>query len=226
MTGPNEPDAADLEFQKIVHENTGDYADNFEAVYAAAAEGKVEVPWGAVRERHHWLRRWAAERQLDGTGKRAVVVGCGFGHDAEFVATLGYDTTAFDISPSGIRMAQERHPGSPVNYVVASVLEPPAEWVRAFDLVVEISTVQALPRAMRAEVTEAIGNLVAPGGTLIVISTAQQGPVDDADYGPWPLTRDEVEAFTTVGLNAVEVIQAEDAEDPSIRRWRAEFRRT
>lgn len=230
MTDPSEDAVgnADERMRQLAnrHIAAGDYVGVFEAVYTAAAEGKGEVPWAEVRDRHQWLRRWAAERKLDGTGKKALVVGCGYGHDAEFVATLGYDTTAFDVSPTAIARARDKHPGSPVHYLTADLFEPPTEWAQAFDLVVEICTVQALPRRMRPHVTEAIGGFVAQGGTLIVISAVQSEPFTDADHGPWPLTRAEIGAFASEGgLTTVEVHQGPDAVDPSVLRWRAEFTR-
>lgn len=219
MTTPDE------RMNQIVTTHTGEYTAVFEKVYAAAAQGEVEVPWGEVRERHFWLREWAAERGLDGSGKRALVPGCGFGNDAEFVATLGYDTMAFDISPTAIESARKRHPESKVNYVAADLFAAPAEWAQAFDLVVEISTVQALPRSMRRQVTDAIGSFLAPGGALIVIMGAQDESVADAEFGPWYMTRAEVDAFVSGGLRAVRVEERVSQDDPSIRRWVAEFTR-
>jgi hypothetical protein len=69
-----------------------------------------------------------------------VVVGCGLGADAEFVARHGFATTAFDISATAVRTAQQRYPTSPVDYRTADL----------FDLVVEIINVQALPVSLRA----------------------------------------------------------------------------
>ena len=67
----------------------------------------------------------------------------------------------------------------------------------AYDLVVEIYTVQALPRTLRTAATAAVGSLVAAGGTLVVIQ-AVLGPDEDPAQGPpWPLTRTEIEAFAT-----------------------------
>lgn len=219
MTTPDE------RMNEIVTSHTGEYTGVFEKVYAAAAQGEVEVPWSEVRDRHFWLREWAKERGLDGSGKRALVVGCGYGHDAEFVATLGYDTTAFDISPTAIDLARGRHPDSKVNYVVADLFAPPADWVQAFDLVVEISTVQALPRSMRRQVTDAIGGFLAPGGALIVIMGAQDEDAEDAEFGPWYMTRAEIDAFESGGLREVNVEERVSEQDQSIRRWVAEFTR-
>lgn len=68
----------------------------------------------------------------------ALVVGCGLGADAEYIARLGFDTVAFDVAETAIRLARERFPESTVDYVVRDLLDPPAEWLRAFDLVAEI----------------------------------------------------------------------------------------
>ena len=64
--------------------------------------------------------------------------------------------------------------------------------------------------------------MVAPGGTLLVIADARE---EDGDPGmmPWPLTRAELESF---GHPPVRIEDLYDDEDPPIRRWRAEFRRT
>src|SRR4051812_34454608 len=96
--------------------DAGDATGWFERLYEAAADGDAVVPWDRAEPRD-MLVEWAERRAADGSGRSAVVVGCGFGADAEYVASLGYDTVAFDISPTGIRLARERHPGTRVDYV-------------------------------------------------------------------------------------------------------------
>jgi SAM-dependent methyltransferase len=131
------------------------------------------------------------------------------------VAGLGFATTAFDISPTAVREATGRHPGSAVRYVTADLLDPPASWIRAYDLVVEVHTVQALPEPPRRAAIINVGRLVAPGGTLLTVSyrdpdgTAGRPP-------PWPLTRAEIAVYATDGLT-------EAAVDALPGRWRAEF---
>jgi SAM-dependent methyltransferase len=164
------------------------------------------------------LLDWTRERQVTGAGRRAVVVGSGLGRDAELIASLGFDTTAFDISPTAVRNAQRRHRESSVHYVVADLLELPVGWPGAFDLVVESITVQSLPRRLRDQATAGVASLVAPAGTLIVVS-AMLGEHEDPDAGPpWPLTRPEIEAFSDYDLTPVRIEQIDD-------RWRAEFKR-
>jgi hypothetical protein len=192
----------------------------FERLYLAAEDGTAAVPWDRDSP-HPALVEWAQRRGLDGAGRTAIVIGAGFGQDAEYVAGLGFDTVAFDISDAAVRAATKRFPDSAVNYVVADLLDPPAAWSRAFDLVVESLTVQALPRTLRAPATVQVGRLVADGGTLVVHSAAQFGPVEN-DGPPWPLTRAEVEAFATDGVVSVRL---EDVEYFGVKRWRAEFHR-
>jgi SAM-dependent methyltransferase len=198
----------------------GDPTGWFEELYAQAQTGDAEVPWDRPAPTP-LLVDWAGSGPAG--GGRAVVVGCGLGRDAEFVAGLGYATTAFDISDTAVRVARQRHPGSPVDYRVADLLELPGEWRHAFDLVVESNNVQALPRSLRARATAAVGSLVAPGGTLLVLAAA--GTAWGEDGPPWPLTRAEATAFAVDGLReqSVELIPA--ADDPLVTRWRAVFRR-
>jgi SAM-dependent methyltransferase len=202
----------------------GDPTAWFEQLYAAAEAGQTEVPWdrGAPSP---FLAQWAERRGLAGVpGKRAVVVGCGLGEDAEFVAGLGFETVAFDISPTAIATARRRFPGSAVRYRTANLLDPPAEWHRAFDLVVESLTLQALPDPPRRDAIARVGDLVAPGGTLIVIARAR----DDGEVvegPPWALTRSEIDAIGKTGLESVRVEDLRDEALPWPRRWRAEFRR-
>ncbi|SDH18435.1 Methyltransferase domain-containing protein [Lentzea fradiae] len=140
-------------------------------------------------------------------------MGCGYGRDSEFLASLGFEVTAFDVSPSAIAAVRERYPDSKVAYVVADLLDPPAEWRRAFDLVVENMTVQALPVDLHARAIARVAWLT--GERLLVLAVARdEGAAPDGP--PWPLTPSEVQAFQTDGLSAVRVRRDEV-------RWTAEF---
>jgi hypothetical protein len=169
----------------------------FEELWSAADRGEVGTPWN--RSAPHWaLAEWADG--TDGTGRRAVVVGAGLGADAEHLSTLGFATTAFDISATAVRTARDRHPGTAVDYRVADLLGLPADLVGTFELVVEIFTVQALPRSVRSRAMAGVRGLVAPGGTLLVVQAVRE---DDEPVGaapPWLLDRAEMTAFAGDGL--------------------------
>jgi SAM-dependent methyltransferase len=194
----------------------------FERLYAAGRAGSVTMPWDRASP-NILLQEWASQRRLQGAGQRAVVVGAGLGADAAYLADLGYDTTAFDISPTAVAIASERVPRPDVHFEVADLLALPAVWLSGFDLVVEIYTVQALPRSLRAAATAAVGRLVAAGGTLLAIQAAL-GPEEDPNQGPpWPLTREEVEAFAAGGLNVVRIEQVGQDGSRFAGYWRAEL---
>lgn len=201
----------------------GDPTGWFEQVYMAAAAGETAVPWdrGAPSR---YLTQWAAARALRGAGHSAVVVGCGLGDDAEFIAGLGFRTIAFDISPTAIATARGRFPGSAVRYQTADLLNPPTAWQHAFDLVVESLTLQALPDPPRRDAIVRLNGLVAPGGTLIVIARARDRE-QIVDGPPWALRRAEIDAIAGDGLEPVEIEDLSDPQMPWPRRWRAEFRR-
>src|SRR4051812_48107872 len=90
----------------------------FDRLYAAAGRGEAVIPWDDG-EAHPNLVEWARARGLDGAGQRALVVGSGYGDDAEHVAGLGFETVAFDISPTAVQAAHDRFPDSRVQYVTA-----------------------------------------------------------------------------------------------------------
>ena len=77
---------------------------------------------------------------------------------------------------------------------------------------------------LRPAAIAAVPEFVAPGGTLLVIAAARE-PGEPADGPPWPLTRAEIDAFVTGGLEAVRVEDV-PATDEFVRRWRAELRRS
>lgn len=194
----------------------------FEQLYAEGLTGDATLAWDRSTP-NPVLVDWAVGQDAQQSGGRAMVVGAGLGADAAFVAELGYATTAFDISPTAVSIASQRAPG--VRFVVADLLSLPHEWQRAFDLVVEIYTVQALPRPLRAQVTAAVTDLVAPGGRLVAIQSMLRDG-DDPDEGPpWPLTRAEIEGFGATGLRVVALDEVTDGGGPRPSHWRAELTR-
>jgi len=212
----SDEDATRLAAQSLA---AGDPMGWFERLYAEAEAGTAVVPWDSGSATA-LLVDWAAPALA---GQRALVVGAGLGRDAEFVAGLGFATTAFDISETAVRLARARYPQSTATYVVADLFELPASWRHGFDLVVESNTVQALPRDMRDRATAAVADLVAPGGTLLVLAAAASAR--DGDGPPWPLTRTEVDGFAAGGLTEKSVAEVPHPDDRLFMRWRAVFRR-
>ncbi|MGY0499905.1 class I SAM-dependent methyltransferase [Nocardia sp. FBN12] len=193
----------------------------FEPLYAEAAAGTSVVPWDRDVP-NPLLVDWLRSASLP-QGTRGMVIGCGYGTDAEFVASQGIRTTAFDVSPTAIRGARARFPQSPVTYKVADLLNPPSSWLGAFDVVIESITVQSLPPDVRTAAITNIRNLLAPDATLLVIADISRTPATTGP--PWPLTRADIDSFTTPDLTQIRVEVLPRPDSSGLHRWRAEFHR-
>lgn len=196
----------------------------FEALYREAARGDGAIPWADMEPNPRLIEFWKAH-PLETAGKRALVIGCGFGDDSEQLAEWGFETTGFDISKTVIEAANKRYPTTHVRYVVADLFDPPPAWIRGFDFVLEIYTVQALPAELRAKAIEAIAKFVAPGGKLLAIARGRAEEEPEGQGPPWPLRRAELDGFRRAGLEEESFEDYADPEPPWVRRFRALYRR-
>src|SRR5688572_27479407 len=88
----------------------GDATGWFEELYKRADGDNQKISWADL-EPNRFLRAWAERSVLRGDGRKALVVGCGLGDDAAYLDDLGFDVTAFDISPTAIEWAKKLHSG-------------------------------------------------------------------------------------------------------------------
>jgi SAM-dependent methyltransferase len=200
----------------------GDPMGWFEALYREAEEGKSTVPWVDYHPTPHLVGFWIQHPQQT-AGKSALVVGSGFGDDAEQLAGWGFRTTAFDISETAIRNTCKRFPHSAVDYHVANLLDPAAHWRGHFDFVFEANTLQVLPAALRPQARKNIAAFLRPGGLLLVIARSRELS-DPEGQMPWPLTRSEISAFAKYGLEEVLFDILPDVDEQDVRRFRVLFR--
>ena len=194
----------------------------FEELYAAASAGEAEVPWADLRPNPH-LVTWPLLDQRH--FQSALVVGCGLGDDAEWLAACGVAVTAFDIAHSAVSACRRRFPHSSVDYVVADLLDLPTELAgKRFDLVVEAYTVQVLPPESPERAASFVALTSVTGDTLFVIARGRE-PTDDPGSMPWPLTSEEMMRFEDLGLTNIAFEDYPDPEEPTVRRFRAAYRR-
>jgi len=198
----------------------GDATGWFEQLYVESERDGLAISWVDLAP-NPYLVEWLERKPTPPRG-RALVVGCGYGDDAEFLAGRGLEVTAFDIAPSAVARCRSRFPGSRVRYLAADALRPPADWVAAFDLVFEAYTIQVLRGEVRAACARSIGSLVAPGGILLVVARSR---TDDGPEGamPWPLTRRELDAFGEPGLDLISLTELLEPGNPPVPRFVAEF---
>lgn len=200
------------------HWSQGDPTGWFEPAYAQANGDRAAIPWAEKGINPH-LIEWASRVHLEGHGLTALVVGCGLGDDAEYLAGRGFAVTAFDISPTAVAWCRRRFPHSPVNYLAADLFQ---HALPAFDFVLEAYTLQALPRSLRGEAVKAIGDLVKQ--RLLVICRGCDQPEPNEEI-PWPLTRTELDGFPAAGLSESSFEDFHDQKDPPRRRFRIDYHR-
>lgn len=172
----------------------------FEPLYAGSNTKGEGVPW-ANMETHPSFRSWLTHNPLKGEGKSALVVGCGMGDDAIELESLGFQVTAFDVSETAITFCKERFPQSKVDFVQADLLENQSQWMRKYDFVLEIFTVQALPPKYEKELIQNISNFVAADGQILVIAEVGREERSFKKGPPWILTSQHIDLFVSCGLS-------------------------
>ncbi len=193
----------------------------FEAVYAEANGDELAIPWAHLAANPH-LVEWL-ERNPQSPGKKALVVGCGLGDDAEELSRRGLSVTAFDISPTAIAWCKRRFPLSKVRYEILDLYQAPPGWTRYFDFVFEAYTLQSLQSPLREEAIGCLARFINPQGKLLVICRGKE-PNELPEGPPWPLTKNDLAYFLQADLKCVSFEDFMDEEDPPVRRFRALYR--
>ena len=203
----------------------GNVTSWFDPLYRAAREADApgDVPWVDQRPNRFFVQWLDRERPAP---CRACVVGCGLGDDAEELAGRGFDVVAFDIAPTAVDWCRERHPDSAVDYAVADFHALPPAWRGAFDLVVEVYNVQALPLGERARSAAAVASLLAPGGRLVAICRGRPDDETDPQGPPWPFSAGEMGLFAGGGVVQESLETIDDPDDEGVTRLRGVYRRS
>ncbi len=212
-------------------EIAGEYIDKgdsygwFDAIYRETESDSEQIPWVDF-EPNRFLVKWNETANLQGNNRKALVVGCGLGDEAVFLNDLDFDVTAFDVSEKAIEIAKKIHKDTNIKFVAADLFDPPKEWQKAFDLVVEVYTIQALPLDLRSETIEAISSFVAVDGELIVVQRLREN--DEEPEGlPWALSPKDLSSFEKNGLTQTgfSEYEGDEEEDEPIKRFVAEYKR-
>jgi 2-polyprenyl-3-methyl-5-hydroxy-6-metoxy-1,4-benzoquinol methylase len=200
----------------------GDTLGWFDAFYAEAGGDNEQIPWGDL-EPNKFFTAWADDVGLKGHGRKALVVGSGLGDDARYLHEIGFKVTAFDISPTAIEWAKRLHTGMDIHFEVADLFQPYRGWLGAFDLVLEVYTVQPLPLDLRERVIDSIAAFVADEGELIVVTRGREDDEEPVQL-PWPLSRKDLSRFETHGLKQTDFRIMDGDEDPPVPRFVVRYR--
>jgi SAM-dependent methyltransferase len=112
------------------------------------------------------LVQWVQRARPSG---RALVPGCGAGHDVAMLAAAGVDAIGLDIAPSAIARAKNAYPEHAARFVLGDLFATPSGWHGSFDLLFEHTCLCALPPSMRLDYEKAAHQLLHPGGLLVGI---------------------------------------------------------
>ena len=201
----------------------GDHLGWFDAVYSHA-QGDIEnIPWADL-EPNRFFKVWAEQTGLKGNGRRALVVGCGLGDDARYLADLGFDVTAFDISSTAIEWAKRLDADANIQFETADLFQPPRGWLGSFEFVLEIYTIQPLPLELRSQAVDAVASFVAGGGELLVVCRGREDD-EQTEQIPYPLSKRDLSGFEKAGLVQTEFKEMIDDEDDGTRRFIVRYQR-
>jgi SAM-dependent methyltransferase len=202
----------------------GDVTGWFEELYQKSAGDSSVIPWGDQKP-NPYLVEWLEKNAIAGKGKRAMVIGCGLGDDAEKLSESGFNVTAFDIAPTAIEWVKKRFAHSGVAYSVADLLDLPKKWIGAFDFIFECYTIQALPRSVRTDVIRHVASLAAPGGELLIVCRGWRNDQTE-DNLPWGLKKEELEQFKELGFSEILFEEFWDKDDPTRYRFRILYKKS
>lgn len=106
-------------------------------------------------------------RQSPSLRGRALVPGCGRGHEVALAVEHGLDAIGLDIAPAGVAQAQDRYPELAQRFVVGNLFNPPADLRGVFDIVMEHTCMSGLHPSLRPDYRRGIDLALRPGGLLV-----------------------------------------------------------
>ena len=195
----------------------------FDSIYTDAQGDHTKVFWADL-EASPYLLEWLETSTVPHEGKKAIVIGCGVGDDAEALSQHGYQVTAFDISPEAIRLCKNRYPHTKVDYLVANLFHLPKEWADSYDLVYECNTIQVLPGKYRIQARDAMISLLKKDG-YILVSCRSRLANEQIDAIPLPLDKEELDGFIRCGLCEQNFLAYDDTQDPPVPHFFASYKR-
>jgi SAM-dependent methyltransferase len=137
---------------------------------------------------------------------RSVVLGCGSGTNAVYLAKQGFDVTAIDIAPTALNLAEEKaeKAGVEVRWLLADVLALPAD-LGAFDVIFDRGCYHGVRRVSAKGYVKSLKRLSRPGTQVLILAGNAN---EERRYGPPRVTEEEIRgdfspAFDFVRLDTV-----------------------
>jgi hypothetical protein len=150
------------------------------------------------------LKEYLEREAAPVAGRRALVPGCGRGHEVALAVQHGLDATGLDIAPTAVAEARAMYPHLAERFVLGSLFDPPPEMRGAFDVVLEHTCMSALPPKVRADYRRGIDLTLRRGGWLIGVWYINPD-LDPGEEGPpYPFSVADLTALFADGYEIVE----------------------
>lgn len=206
-----------IAYKKMVksYQDKDDPTGWFNSIYTDAQGDYKAVFWADLKP-SPYLVQWLKDNPNNKKEKKAIVIGCGVGDDAQALDSFGYKVTAFDISPEAIKLCKNRYSNTKVDYLVANLFDYPKEWFEEYDVVYECNTIQVLPNKYRIQARKAISSLIKKDGHVLV-SCRSRNKGEQKDDIPMPLDKEEIDEFIyTDKLIEKSFLAYDDDQEPSV----------
>jgi len=147
------------------------------------------------------MKQYLARHAVRG---RALVPGCGRGHEVALAVEYGLDATGLDIAPTGVAEARAKYPHLAERFVMGNFFDPPEAMRGAYDVVLEHTCMSALPPTLRAHYRRGIDLTLRPGGLLIGVWYINPALDPENEGPPFPFSLVDLTALFADGYEVVE----------------------
>ena len=135
---------------------------------------------------------------------RALVPGCGRGHEVALAVAHGLDAVGLDIAPTGLAEARARYPHLAQHFVLGNFFDPPTEVGGPFDVVLEHTCLCALPPTLRPDYRRAVDRSLRHGGLLVGVWFINPALAPGEEGPPFGIGVDELKALFEDGYEIVD----------------------
>jgi SAM-dependent methyltransferase len=147
------------------------------------------------------MKQYLARHAVRG---RALVPGCGRGHEVALAVEHGLDATGLDIAPTAVAKARALYPHLAERFVTGSLFDPPEEMHGAYDVVLEHTCMSGLNPTLRTDYRRGVDLTLRRGGLLIGVWFINPD-LDPGEEGPpYPFSVTELTSFFAEGYEVVE----------------------
>ena len=144
-------------------------------------------PWDAGVPAPPLVR--AVEERVFPERARVLVPGCGYGHEALFLARRGFEVVAVDFAPGAVAQLKEHMGELPITVLERDIFLLERDFAQYFDLVVEHTCFCAIPLNRRGEYAQLMSAVLKKRGALLGLFWE----LEDEDGPPYRTTSADID---------------------------------